>query len=146
MKKMILGGLMIFLVIGFSGCGKSKEEKALDKFTNQMEDVSKDFNKELKQLNKTMEEDGAAMGKMMKKNEKTTKEKLKETKDLKECLTKASTKNKALSCYGDLEGKDFTNNEAAAMNTGIREWTADDKEQSLKQTDMLIKMIEMQIK
>ncbi len=116
MKKTLLIIFALMISVGLSACGGTSEKN----------------------------DAGKTMAKKTTHTEKKAKKTkgLKEFKTLKECLVKASSKTQALDCYRELEN--FTNDKAAAINTGVNEWTAQDKEKVLKQTDTLIKMLEMQ--
>ena len=145
MKKVVVISFVLMMAIGLAGCGKSKQEKALDDFTDKMEGLNKDMMSEMKKMEKTMEKKEAAMEKRskkkVKKTEKTTAQNLEGMKGLKKCIVKADSKKEALDCHRELD--DFTNDEAAAINTGINEWTKADKEKVIKRTDNLIKLLEM---
>ncbi len=150
MKKVILGVFVLMMAVSLTGCGETKQEKAVDDFTKKIEDLDKDMTREMKKAGEEIkkgEEKTRKEVESMKnsKNEKSAAEKLEETKDLKKCLTKAAAKSSALDCYRTFGNEDFKDGDAAATNLGIDEWTPEDKQRSLKQTDMIISMLQMQV-
>ena len=115
------------ITIGLAGCGKTGEEKIKNEIVNEVTRVQKDMvnEKKAKKTKKVNNED----------------ENLSKMKKWRDCLIEASTQDEAIDCHGagDLKGYE---REAAIVNTGINEWTSEDKARLIKSYSKIIQMSE----